>query len=50
VFFDSKGRSSYVKWIGDIRTPKCSDKDSVTTGGLTEYDFRTFINNALNSL
>ena len=28
VFFDGKGRQSFVKWIGDIKMPKYSDTDS----------------------
>lgn len=30
VFFDDKGRSSFVKWIGDIRMPSISTKFSNT--------------------
>jgi len=33
VFFDKKGRQSFVKWIGDIRTPTIED-----IGGLTSYN------------
>ena len=29
VFFDEKGRSSFVKWIGDIRMPSISTKGDV---------------------
>ena len=29
VFFDEKGRSSFVKWIGDIRMPSISTKNTV---------------------
>jgi len=33
VFFDDKGRSSFVKWIGDIRMPSIS-----TEGSINLYD------------
>lgn len=31
VFFDEKGRASFVKWIGDIRTPSISTLTNVDT-------------------
>lgn len=37
VFFDKKGRSSFVKWIGDIRMPSISTKEEMDvydTGGI----------------
>lgn len=41
VFFDDKGRSSFTKWIGDIRMPSISTlSESIkysTTGGSTTY-------------
>lgn len=41
VFFDDKGRSSFVKWIGDIRTPSISTIGSEDTyspdGGAPTY-------------
>ena len=42
IFKDTKGRKSYPKWIGDIRTPKVSDKDNQVTYG-SNYDFSTFV-------
>lgn len=39
VFFDKKGRQSFVKWIGDIRFPANYDQDSVNTNyNYIEYD------------
>lgn len=38
VFFDNKGRSSFAKWIGDIRIPKISDSGT----GFTSYPVSTF--------
>jgi hypothetical protein len=35
VFFDEKGRSSFVKWIGDIRMPSISTLSDVVTYELT---------------
>ncbi len=41
VFFDVKGRSSKVKWIGDIRFPSFRDYIAGTDNRLAEYDSGT---------
>lgn len=39
VFFDKKGRQSFVKWIGDIRFPANYDQDSINTNyNYVQYD------------
>ena len=42
VFFDTKGRSSFVKWIGDIRMPKINDSDA----GFNSSPVTTFTTNS----
>jgi len=46
VFFDNKGRSSFVRWIGDITMPEQRDNDSVVSyvdaslgSNVNRYDF-----------
>lgn len=38
VFFDTKGRQSFVKWIGDIRFPSNRDSDTNGDYGYIYYD------------
>jgi len=38
VFFDKKGRQSFVKWIGDIRFPSNRDSDDNGDYGYVYYD------------
>ena len=49
VFFDGKGRQSFVKWIGDIKMPTANDTNPTTTYYLDQdlftdaaYDFNTY--------
>lgn len=51
IFFDSRGRSSFVKWIGDIRFPSMSTLNKV--GDVTygsSYDFNILYHNPATSI
>ena len=52
ILYDTKGRVSPVKWIGDIRMPDQSSLDSVTTfndGVLNNSDFRAAFLNTVDN-
>lgn len=47
VFYDKKGRSSFVKWIGDIKMPNQDDINGIPTftmNGVDYYDYRLCMN------
>jgi len=56
VFFDSKGRQSFVKWIGDIKMPRIDDIDYKVTyntdpiggTGTDMYDYNTVFEDSVN--
>ncbi len=49
IFKDTKGRASFVKWIGDIKFPAIYENDTRTTysfNGVNYTDFSTFYGNS----